>query len=188
MLADGNVTFANRIDAMFTPGLNNGSSGSATFKYTIFNPGNEPSFTTPYLFNFVGRQDLSVKHARFVANAYYAPTPSGLPGNSDAGAMQSWLLWNMLGLYPLTGQTTFLIGSPWFADVTIAIGENTLSITSSGGEDGFYVQSLKINGRPWDRAWLVWDDVFAHGGSLDFVLGPQPVDWATGLPPPSPAS
>lgn len=86
-LAGGDKTFSNRIEAMFTGGLN--PSGSASFNYTIFNPGNEPSFTTPYLFNFVGRQDLSVKHSRYVAKNYYAATPTGLPGNSDAGAMQS---------------------------------------------------------------------------------------------------
>ncbi|KAH8747327.1 glycosyl hydrolase family 92-domain-containing protein [Diaporthe sp. PMI_573] len=56
----------------------------------IFNPGNEPSFTTPYLFNFINRQDLTVYYTHKFARAYYSPTPTGLPGNSDAGAMESW--------------------------------------------------------------------------------------------------
>lgn len=159
------------------------------FDQTIFNPGNEPSFGTPYLFNFVGRQDLSVLRSRFVAKSYYHPTPDGLPGNSDAGAMESWLLWNMIGMYPLTGQTTFLIGSPWFDDLTISLGGGRkLEITSSGGSDkSFYVQSLKVNGEDWDRSWLAWEDVFADGGKMHFELGPEPKNWATGDPPPSPA-
>ena len=112
-LSGGPDTFVSRLETVFTPGLN--PSGSAAFGNTIFNPGNEPDFATPYLFNFVaGKQYLSVKYSRFIASSYYKPTPTGLPGNSDAGAMQSWILWNMLGLYPLTGTTTFLIGSPWF--------------------------------------------------------------------------
>ncbi|KAF2963074.1 hypothetical protein GQX73_g10502 [Xylaria multiplex] len=183
----GRAAFVARLEAMFTPGL---SSGNAQFGHTLFNPGNEPSFATPYLFNFAGRQDLSVKYARGVARSYYAPTEAGLPGNSDAGAMESWLLWNMIGLYPLTGQATFLVASPWFADLTIDLGGGRkLVITAENlGDDSFYVQSLRVNGRPWDKAWVAWDDVFANGGTMDFVLGPDPADWATGDLPPSPAS
>ncbi|KAI0095727.1 glycoside hydrolase family 92 protein [Nemania sp. FL0031] len=186
-LSGGVDAFVARLETMFKPGL---SSGNSQFGYTLFNPGNEPSFATPYLFNFAGRQDLSVYYSRSVARAYYAPTPGGLPGNSDAGAMESWLLWNMIGLYPMTGQTTFLVASPWFADLTIQLGGGkTLVITAENvAEDSYYVQSLTVNGQPWDKAWVTWDDIFANGGTMDFVLGPEPADWATGAPPPSPAS
>ncbi|KAI1759288.1 glycoside hydrolase family 92 protein [Hypoxylon sp. FL1150] len=186
-LSGGTDNFTARLEKMFEGGV---SSSNSQFNYTLFNPGNEPSFTSPYLFNYVGRQDLSVKHSRYVANSYYAPTAAGLPGNSDAGAMESWLLWSMIGLYPMTGQTTFLIGSPWFSDLTIDLGsDKKLVITTTGGSDSaIYVQSLKVNGEAWDKAWLTWDDVFANGGTLDFVLGSQPADWATGDAPPSPAT
>jgi putative alpha-1,2-mannosidase len=183
----GEAEFVQRLETMFQGGL---SSGNSQFNYTLFNPGNEPSFSTPFLFNYVGRQDLTVKYSRFNAKSYYAPTPSGLPGNSDAGAMESWLLWVMIGLYPMTGQTTFLIGSPWFTNLTIDLGGgNTLTITTTGGsEDAFYVQSLSVNGQNWDKSWVTWDDIFANGGTMDFVLGPEPAEWATGSPPPSPAT
>ncbi|KAK9414058.1 putative Glycoside hydrolase family 92 protein [Seiridium unicorne] len=175
-LCGGTDAFIDRLEIMFSDGF--------------FNPGNEPSFTTPYLFNFVGRQDLTVYYTRWYAKNYYSPTPTGLPGNSDAGAMESWILWVMLGLYPVTGQTTFLIGSPWFNDLTIHLGGNKeLQITTTGGsEDTYYVQSLKVNGEAWDKAWISWDDVFADGGTMEFVLGPDPVLWATGAAPPSPAT
>ncbi|KAK1727470.1 hypothetical protein CaCOL14_008746 [Colletotrichum acutatum] len=186
-LAGGPELYAARLEKTFEPG---GYAGNAAFGNTIFNPGNEPSFGTPYLFNFVNKQHLAVRHARFVAKSYYKPTPDGLPGNSDAGAMESWLLWNMIGLYPLTGQTTFLIGSPWFSDLTIALGGGReLKITSTGGsEDVYYVQSLRVNGQAWNKTWVTWDDIFAGGGTLEFELGPEPVEWATGELPPSPAS
>jgi putative alpha-1,2-mannosidase len=61
----------------------------------------------------------------------------------------------MIGLYPLTSQTTFLVGSPWFEKLELDLGEGkTLLITSSGGdqEERIYVQSLKVNGEKWDRA------------------------------------
>ena len=97
----------------------------------------------------------------------------------------------MIGLYPLTSQTTFLIGSPWFERLEINLGEGkTLLITSTGGnqDDGYYVQSLEVNGEKWDRAWVAWDDVFASGGRMDFVLGREPERWANGTLPPGPAS
>ena len=73
-------------------------------------------------------------------------------------------------------------------------GGNTLEITARGvdgneiDEDAMYVQSLRVNGAPWDKAWVAWDDIFAEGGSMEFVLGPDPKDWATGPLPPSPVS
>jgi len=187
-LSGGEETFVKRLDMIFTPGKN--PSGSAAYNKTIFNPGNEPSFTSPFLFNFAGRQDLTVQRSRFIAKSYYHPTPGGLPGNSDAGAMESWVLWVMLGLYPVTGQTTFLIGSPWFSDLTISLGSSkSLHITTTGGSDNsFYVQSLKVNGKKWTKAWVSWSDVFENGGTMEFVLGSDPVRWATGDSPPSPAS
>ena len=187
-LAGGASTFVRRLETFFKPGILDTNSAYGS---TIFNPGNEPAFTTPYLFNFVGRQDLSVKYSRHAALSYYNAGTGGLPGNSDAGAMQTWILWNMIGLYPITGQTTFLIGSPWFEHNVVDLGAGkTLTITSTGGnkDTAYYVQSLKVNGKSWDRAWVTWDDVFANGGTMDFVLGSNPVRWANGTLPPSPAS
>ena len=36
---------------------------------------------------------------------------------------------------------------------------------------------MKVNGRPWNQGWVSWTDIFAEGGSMDFVLGPRPVHW-----------
>ncbi|CZR62354.1 related to putative alpha-1,2-mannosidase [Phialocephala subalpina] len=188
-LSGGPDTFVSRLETTFKPGINT-SGRSAAFNNTIFNPGNEPSFTTPYLYNFVGRQDLSVKQSRNIAKSYYSPTPGGLPGDSDAGAMESWLIWNMFGLYPMAGQTTFLIGSPWFSNTTISLaGGKSLVVTTTGGSDtSYYVQSLLVNGKQWTQSWLTWTDIFANGGTMDFTLGPEAKNWTTGKVPPSPAS
>ena len=105
--------------------------------------------------------------------------------------MQTWLLWNMIGLYPLTGQTTFLIGSPWFNMVIDLGGGKSLEVTTTGGnsDTAYYVQSLRVNGQAWNKSWLTWNDVFANGGTMDFVLGPNASGWASGgALPPSPAS
>ena len=181
----GDDTFVERLDTTFTPGV---YSGNEQFGNTLFNPGNEPSFVTPYLYNYVNRQDQAVRRSRFIAKSYYAPRPDGLPGNSDAGAMESWVLWNMLGLFPMTGQPIFFIGSPWFSDLIIDIGNGkNIEITTDGGdEDAYYVQSLKVNGKSWNKSWLSWWDIFADGGKLEFELGAEPKNWTTGERPPVP--
>ena len=187
-LSGGAETFVEKLDTMFQPNMR--PDGNPAFNKTIFDPGNEPSFASSYLFNFAGRQDLSVQRSRDIATWYYNTSPSGLPGNSDAGAMQTWLLWNMIGLYPLTGQTTFLIASPWF-DMTISLGGGkNLEITSTGGgNQAIYVQSLKVNGNVWNKPWVTWEDIFADGGTMEYVLGQEPNGWSKdGELPPSPAS
>ncbi|KAL4754332.1 hypothetical protein BDW72DRAFT_214229 [Aspergillus terricola var. indicus] len=172
-LAGGEKTMRERLDTMFTDGAS-GASG------IIFDPTNEP-------------QDLSVAQSRSIAKSYYNTGVNGLPGNSDAGAMQTWLLWNMIGLYPITGQTTFLIHSPWFESLTIDLGDGkTLEVTATGGDgtgdENIYVQRLQVNGKNWRKNWLEWDDIFAEGGTLEFELGAEPSNWFTGEVPPSPAS
>lgn len=151
------------------------------------------TFNVPYLYNYINRQDRSVYQSRKIAKTRYNSGVSGLPGNSDAGAMQTWLLWNMIGLYPVTGQTTFLIHSPWYESLTINLGEGKKLVISSTGGDGngdsdYYVQSLKVNGEEWTKNWVTYQDVFENGGTMGFVLGPNPSKWETGPLPPSPAS
>lgn len=64
-----------------------------------------------------------------------------------------------------------------------------LQITSIGGsETAFYVQTLRVNGKIWNKSWLCWYDIFAEGGTLESVLGESPTRWTTGEVPPSPAS
>ncbi|KAL0262494.1 hypothetical protein SLS55_001462 [Diplodia seriata] len=179
--AGGSDTFVKRLDTFFSQGL--------------YQPGNEPSFTTPYLYNYAGRQDLTVRQIRTTGYNNYSAGRDGIPGNSDAGSLQSWMLWNIIGLYPVTGQTTFLVGSPWFEQLTISLGGGKfLNITSNvdaatqRAEGAYYVQRLTVNGEAWDRAWVTWQDVFAEGGEMAFELGATPQGWDSGDAPPSPAS
>jgi predicted alpha-1,2-mannosidase len=74
----GDEKFVDRLDKLFSLG--------------IFNAGNEPGFTSPYLYNFVqGQQWRSVERSRAISALYHAGE-SGLPGNSDAGAMETLLM------------------------------------------------------------------------------------------------
>jgi putative alpha-1,2-mannosidase len=116
--------------------------------------------------------------------------PYGVPGNSDAGALNSWLIWQQLGLYPVVTQPIFLLGSPWFDDINMTVnGNHTLRITANGlnnQEESYYVQSVKVNGKQWDKNWVEHDELMLRGGTLEFELGTEPCAWESGEVPPSP--
>lgn len=100
-----------------------------------YNVANEPSFLTPYLYHWVGRPDLSVERINQIVHDNYDDTPNGLPGNDDSGAMSSWLVFNMMGIYPVAGQNLYLIGSPMIPSYTIHLPNGKkLKVVAKGEE------------------------------------------------------
>lgn len=150
--------------------------------------GNEPSFLTPYLYNFVNANYKTTETIRYLINTKYSIGPSGLPGNSDAGAMQAWLFFGLMGFYPVAGTTTYLISSPFFSSATFNLeNDKKVKITASNlSNDNIYIQSVEINGDSWNKNWFTHDDIFENGGSIHFELGSAPCRWDTGDVPPSP--
>jgi len=144
------------------------------------------------LYNYINRQYKSVNQSRALANQYFHNQLYGVPGNSDAGALNSWLIWQMLGLYPIVTSPVYLLASPWFNEINMTVNGNaTLRITSNGsatslGQDGYYVQSVKINGQNWVKNWFNHEDVMINGGTIEFAVGTQEVEWERGDVPPSP--
>ena len=195
----GATAFESRLDYIFQPNTsqqNLGANGAGID--TIMNIGNEPDFGIPYLYNYLNKQYKSVEKNRQLANRYFHDALYGVPGNSDAGALNSWLVWQMLGLYPVVTQDVYLIGSPWFEDLNMTInGNQTLRIMATSernmssaengfGQEGYYVQSVKINGKDWGRNWFVHGDAMVEGGTIEFVLGDEAEVWESGEVPPSP--
>ena len=100
-----------------------------------YNVANEPSFLTPYLYHWVGRPDLSVERINQIVHDNYDDTPNGLPGNDDSGAMSSWLVFNMMGIYPVAGQNLYLVGSPMIPAYTIHLPNGKkLKVVAKGEE------------------------------------------------------
>ncbi|KAI1103183.1 glycoside hydrolase family 92 protein [Jackrogersella minutella] len=191
-LMGGEEKAESRLDTMFIPGLTRSNQGGNSIGSTIFNPGNEPSFMTPFLYNyFPRRQHKSVQRSREVVDQYYNIGRSGIPGNDDAGSMSSWLAWNMIGLYPVVTQPVYLILSPRFENIIMRLGDGgpILKIKATGLDEGAYIQSLKVNGQTWNKSWISHDDIVRPDGqdsSLEFELGANQTAWDTGDIPPSP--
>ena len=101
--------------------------------------------------------------------------------------MNTWLVWQMMGIYPVVTQPIYLISSPWFRDFNMTVnGDKNLRIKTDGLNDGYYVQSVKINGKSWNKNWFEHKDVMVDGGTIEFELGPEMKAWDTGDVPPSP--
>ncbi|CAI7579832.1 unnamed protein product [Penicillium bialowiezense] len=162
--------------------------------------GNEPAFLTVFQYHYAGRPGKSTSRVRTYIPDYFSPTPAGLPGNDDSGAMGSFVAMAMMGLFPNPGQDVYLLTVPFFESVSIIspiTGLNaTLSVTNwaeyntanvSGaavGGNGF-IQSATLNGVPYTKNW-VGHDFFTEGGDLILVLGKEEGEWGTkpeDLPP-----
>ncbi|ODV82035.1 glycoside hydrolase family 92 protein [Suhomyces tanzawaensis NRRL Y-17324] len=149
--------------------------------------GNEPSFLTPYLYNFVNEQYRSVETVSWIIDTYFTTGSKGLPGNSDAGAMQAWLIFGLLGFYPIAGTPNYLITSPKAKYFSINLDNgNKLEITANGlSEQNKYVQSVTINGAAHNQNWVDHSTLFSKGGSIVFEMTNDPVVWESGTAPPS---
>jgi len=79
------------------------------------------------------------------------------------------------------GAPEYAIGSPLFrhAKVTLQDGAVLTVNAADNSPANVYVQSLKVNGKPWTKTWLP-HDIVAAGATLDFQMGPQPSRWGTG--------
>ncbi|WP_236048821.1 GH92 family glycosyl hydrolase [Paractinoplanes ovalisporus] len=179
----GNTAVVNRLDTFF-----HNSDGSWSLKGgggTKSALDNEPSIWTPWLYNYAGRADKTQQTVRQVLNTLWAPTPTGIPGQDDLGAMSAWYVWSAMGLHPLTpGRSELLVSSPLFPQVTVHRGNGpTISVSAPGATKNPYVQSLSVNGSASNRAWLP-ESFVATGGTLDFTLGATAKpSWGTEAPP-----
>lgn len=95
----GPAAFEARLDYIMQPNSSEQDlSANGAGITSLMNIGNEPDFATPYLYNYLNKQAKSVNNTRVLANQYFHNALYGVPGNSDAGALNSWLIWQMLGV------------------------------------------------------------------------------------------
>lgn len=170
----------------FQPNTTSATLGPNGATSTIMNIGDEPDFLLPYLHHFTNTQHKSVSRVRGLIDEYFSDAVDGLPGNSDAGALNTWLLWGMLGLYPVVGTPMYLLGSPMFSDINVTVNfDRTLRIRATSMDEGMYVQGVRVNGEAWGRNWIEHERVMVEGGEIVFELGSKEQVWETGALPPS---
>jgi predicted alpha-1,2-mannosidase len=167
----GNAAVVRRLDYHFTK-LNAGQSSVYAWM------GNEPEEEVPWEYDFAGTPWRTQDVTRRIELELYKATPGGLPGNDDAGAMSSWVVFAMMGIFPeIPGVGGFVIGSPLFSSVTVTpeSGHNMQIIGVNAADENQYVQNLLLNGQPSLQLWLPIETILgATNTTLAFTLTNTP--------------
>jgi predicted alpha-1,2-mannosidase len=200
-LYGGRQGLADKLDEFFaTPetGMFPGSYGGQIHeireardaRFGMWGISNQVSHHIPFMYHYAGQPWKTQQIVREALSRSFLGSEigQGYAGDEDNGEVSAWWLFNALGLYPLqVGSENYVIGSPLFTKATVHLeGGGELVINApDNNSSNVYVQSLRINGEPWNRSYLP-HSVIADGAVLDFDMGPQPSSWASGeaaLPP-----
>jgi predicted alpha-1,2-mannosidase len=141
-----------------------------------FSMGNEPSLAIPYIYNRLGQPWKTQKRVRMLLDSFFPDTLLGIPGDEDGGGMSAFVVFSMMGFYPVTpGIPTYDIGSPVFTKTTIHLtnGKDFVINAGNASRDAKYLQAASLNGKPLNQVWFRHADI-ANGGTLDLTMSDTP--------------
>ena len=142
------------------------------FERKRYNVANEPSFLTPCLYHWLGRPDLTSDRVRQIITDNYNDSPTGLPGNDDSGAMSSWLVFHMMGLYPNAGQDYYLLHAPLLKAYTMQLCNGNIIHATVKGK-GTHYEKVTFNGKELKDARISHQQLMT-GGELVFYRKASP--------------
>ncbi|OCH84461.1 glycoside hydrolase family 92 protein [Obba rivulosa] len=150
------------------------------FDEHYFDETDEPSQQIPFMYHYANAPGLSIQTSRQVISQFFNTSVNGLPGNDDSGAMGSYVAFYLAGLYPVPATQQYLLGSPWFPQ--ISFHNPTLGTTTTIKANGFrgnpvngtggnvFVKSVTIDGvLSKSNCFLEWD-VFQKGSTVELEL------------------
>jgi putative alpha-1,2-mannosidase len=125
---------------------------------------------------------------RYLVDHAYTAAADGIPGNDDYGTMSAWLVWASVGLYPLAGSDTFVVGSPRFAHVRIRVGGESAGpwldiVAHNASGRNLYVERATINGDVLEAPLLTFSQlVRPRNATLELWMGADPAmaAWSEG--------
>lgn len=135
--------------------------------------GNEPSHHIAYLYNYVNQPWKTQKLIRQILTTQYRNDFDGLSGNEDCGQMSAWYILSSMGFYPVNPASgVYDIGSPLHpkAEINLENGKKFTIIATNISDSNIYIQSMKLNGKPYDKYTISHTDIL-NGGVLEFVMG-----------------
>jgi predicted alpha-1,2-mannosidase len=143
------------------------------FENDQFDMANEPDIVYPYLFNYIkGEEWRSQQKISELIKKYFSNNPNGLPGNDDTGTMSAWLIYSMIGIYPISpADPIYTIVAPSFDKITIKLDDryykkNQLIIEKVG--DGI-VKELNVNNKA-HKSYFITHKELLNKGNLKIIL------------------
>ncbi|HMQ60143.1 MAG TPA: GH92 family glycosyl hydrolase [Flavilitoribacter sp.] len=157
-----NRQFETAASVNFTSGTSHDRGEDPNRAKIPVNYGNQPSIQTAFVFNHLGRPDLTQFWSReVIAKAFSGLSPqTGYNGDEDQGLMGALAVLMKIGLFQMNGGTeadpAYELGYPWFDKVTLSLnrtyfeGEKiTIEKTGKVGENDFF-RSASWNGMQLD--------------------------------------
>ena len=178
----GKERFVEEVERMYNTPL---GKGRPDFYYQFadhtgnvgqFSMGNEPAMHIAYLYNYAGQPWRTQKRVRTLLEQWFRNDLMGIPGDEDGGGLTSFVVFSMIGFYPVTpGLPMYVIGSPMFEETTIRLDNgNTFRVVCHNySPENKFIQSAKLNGVEWNKSWFSHEDLM-KGGKLEFVMGKHP--------------
>lgn len=148
------------------------------------NYGNQPSIQTAFVFNHLGRPDLTQHWSNAVVNqAFSGLSPhTGYNGDEDQGLMGSLAVLLKIGLFQMNGGTeenpAYELGSPIFDKITIDLHEDYYSgdqftiETINNAKANPYLKSVKFNGVERQGISLSHEEI-TNGGTLQLEMSSE---------------
>jgi len=144
---------------------------------------NEPGLQSPWLFNYSGKPWLTQKWTRQIVAENYDTSPyRGWAGEEDEGQLTAYYALLAMGLFEMDGgcsaHPAYDLSSPAFRRIVIHLdakhyGGCDVVIETEGAQGDVYIQSATWNGHALNAPRLAHADLI-RGGTLHYVLGPQP--------------
>ena len=155
-LYGGKKNLIKKLDDLFNaPSILHGQNASADVSGLIgqYAHGNEPSHHIIYMYTALGQPQKAAAKIKLVTDSLYKLGPDGLSGNDDCGQMSAWLIWSMMGMYPLNPASgAYVFGYPLIKEATVKLpNHKTLVIkvnkTKKQGEAA-RINKITFNGTP----------------------------------------
>jgi len=187
---NGAAAFINKLEEGFKGAVPSGFAAEHGEHWgAVVDYDNQPGCHLAHLFSHAGAPWKTQYWVRQVKEATFGDTTvtSGYRGDEDQGQMGALSALMAIGLFDVQGladvNPTLEITSPIFDKITFHLpGKKTFVIQSSSvaGQDNTYIQSVQLNGKPWNSFEFPFS-AFANGGSMNIKLGPEPnKNWGLG--------
>ncbi|MBR1522381.1 MAG: GH92 family glycosyl hydrolase [Bacteroidales bacterium] len=184
-LMGGENNFAATLDGVFTmpPKYDDSSYGfpiHEIIEMTVMGMGNYAHGNQPiqhmlYLYDWCGQPWKTQQRVREVMEKFYTPWADGYCGDEDNGQTSAWYVFSALGFYPVCpGSGQYALGTPLFKKAVLHLpGGDVVIDAPENSESCYYVNALKVNGRAWDRNYILQEDL-QKGARLRFDLSDAP--------------
>jgi predicted alpha-1,2-mannosidase len=180
-----NTQFETAKNLKFTSGSSHDAELHPEYSRIPINFGNQPSIQTSYIFNLLGRPDLTQYWTRNVVKETFSglAPDTGYNGDEDQGLMGSLNVLFKIGLFQMNGGTeenpVYQIGSPIFNKVTIQLnpnyyqGKKFVVKAANNSPENVYVNKMQYNNKPVKNGSISHNDI-TNGGELILQMSDKP--------------